>query len=404
MESAKKKNLVLFFVLYIAYSAIYIARLNFSVASVLFQDGGILTKAQIGIIGSIFSLAYAATKIPGGYIGDRVPSRPLIIFGLALAGISNLIIGFFPNFITLVIFWLLNSAGQALLWGPVLRTVTEYYGLERSKTLNQYLVSSTAFGSVLGLLITGFLSDSFGLKSCFIIPGIITLFMIIPILVFVKNDAPEKRNEKMGNAPVEKVKSLTLRELLRDKRFLLMFLPALGHGLIKDNLNVWLPSFFADLYGIDLKSIALYVFFIPAMALIGRFLYPLFAKLFHEKHRRVTAFGFIVATLCLIPLLFFKVPPIVAVVLLGLVSAMISLCNTYILSLFPAFYAKVWGVSLVSGLMDVFTYGGAGIGSLFFGVLIEKFGYGSMFIIWIIACLLSVIALGFMKKPKRVKA
>ena len=71
MTQGKKKPFLLIFLIgYLAYSAIYVARLNFSVASALLEAGGILDKAQIGIIGSIFSFTYAVSKIPNGYIGD----------------------------------------------------------------------------------------------------------------------------------------------------------------------------------------------------------------------------------------------------------------------------------------------------------------------------------------------
>ena len=45
----KKKNLI-FAIVYLAYTAIYIARLNLSVATPVFVDFGIADAAQIGLL------------------------------------------------------------------------------------------------------------------------------------------------------------------------------------------------------------------------------------------------------------------------------------------------------------------------------------------------------------------
>ena len=421
-RDSKQKTLLFFIIGYVAYTMVYLVRLNFSVASVLLQDAHILTKGQVGIIGSIFALTYAAVKIPGGYLGDRVAPKWLVAGGLFLAGISNFLIGLHPSFPMLAAFWLLNAMGQGLIWGPLLRALSEYYGTERSKTLNPYFVSSTATGSVLGLLLSGFISDGLGAKGAFILPGIATMLVAVAVLLYMNQVTGPKARKTAGSLtreiagkaeasgsegpiPAESgerdpgaQKKLSPKELLTDKFFLLMILPAIGHGLIKDNLNVWLGSFFADKYAIDIKAVSLYIFFVPVMALIGRFLYPPLAKLFKQNHLKVSTVGFIACVVLLIPLLIPGIPAVAAVLCLGLLSAMVSLINSYILSLFPMRYAEKNGVAMVASLMDTLTYGGAGLGSLFFGFLIGKFGYNSMFFIWMAASVISALVLIYLNR------
>ena len=50
--------------------------------------------------------------------------------------------------------------------------------------------------------------------------------------------------------------------------------------------------------------------------------------------------------------------------------------------------------------MDLLTYGGAGLGSLVFGVLIHRFGYGSMFILWAIGSVLASVVMFRMMSEK----
>ena len=59
MTDKAKKSWLAFFIFYLAYMSLYLVRYNFSVASAVFENSGVLTKAQVGFIGSIFSLTYA---------------------------------------------------------------------------------------------------------------------------------------------------------------------------------------------------------------------------------------------------------------------------------------------------------------------------------------------------------
>ena len=81
---ANKPLWLMFLLAYLAYSSIYAARLNFSVAAACYEAIGTLNKAQIGIIGSIFSFCYAIGKIPNGYLGDWLSSRHVIVTGLLI--------------------------------------------------------------------------------------------------------------------------------------------------------------------------------------------------------------------------------------------------------------------------------------------------------------------------------
>ena len=43
--------------------------------------------------------------------------------------------------------------------------------------------------------------------------------------------------------------------------------PAISHGMIKDNINVWLAVYFVDSYGIDLKQMAGFIFWFRSLHL-----------------------------------------------------------------------------------------------------------------------------------------
>ena len=245
----------MFLLAYAAYSSVYIARLNFPVASALYEAAGTLSKKQIGIIGSVFSFCYAIGKIPNGYLGDRLSSRFVIVCGLAVTGISNLFIGFLPHFYSIAVFWGLNAYGQSMIWGPMLRSFSENYHEQLYRSVMQYLVSAVAVGSILGLCLSSRCVTVYGVTACFAIPGLFALLMAVLIRLFFL-DSPGKKSEHPAI-------SRAIAAVFEKRRFRQMILPAMAHGMIKDNINVWLALYFVDSYQTDVSRMAGFLFFVP---------------------------------------------------------------------------------------------------------------------------------------------
>ena len=387
-EAGKERPLWLMFIIgYIGYSCIYIGRLNFSIASAFFEAAGTLTKTQIGIIGSIFSLTYAIGKVPNGYIGDRFSSRAVIVCGLLITAVTNLLIGFMPVFWSIAILWGMNAYGQSMLWGPMLRSYSEHYTRQQYNRLIQYLVSAVAAGSILGLLIASFSANKWGVAAGFFVPGIISL-LAAALIRFFFIDSPGQKAEK-GQGFFTSLLGLT-----KNPDFMRMVIPAMSHGMIKDNINVWLAVYFVDAYGLDISTMAWYIFFIPAFALIGRFVFPVLYRVFKDEYK-VTTCSFVLLIAVNMLLFTGKLNVWAALFCLGADSALVSVINSHVLSIFPTSIAKSGSLSFTASVMDLITYGGAGIGSLVFGALISRYGYGSMFLVWAAA---SAISVGFMAR------
>ena len=391
MEKLGKKKLITVYLAgFVAYAAIYIVRLNFSVASAAFEADGTLTKAQIGVIGSIFSFTYALAKVPGGYIGDRFSSRSVIIAGLLIAASTNFIIGLFPKFGVIALLWGVNAFGQAMLWGPLLRSYKEKCDEDAYLKISRTLGASIPVGSIAGLCLASALVGKSGVSTCFIVPAVI-VYMIVGIVCIFMFSAPGHRDKgRYGFFGV-------FKSVLAQKRFRQVILPAMAHGMIKDNITVWLALFFVDKYGVDVSKVAGYVFFVPLLTLLGKSSYLSLVRLLKDDYR-ISVVSFALCAAASLVLCMFQVPVFIAVLCLGLISALVAIINTHFLVAFPAEIASDGTFSFAASIMDLLTYGGAGFGSLIFGVLISRFGFGSMFFVWCIGSVLSILVLESMRK------
>lgn len=381
--NTKSRTNSIFFICYIAYTCIYVARLNLSMASPAMRDAGILTAAQLGFIGSAFSVVYSCGRLFNGMLGDRLAPKLLIVTGLVLTAAANLLIGILPPYILILCLWCVNAFGQSMLWSAMLRTMTSIYGKAQAGKKVPVLVSSVSAGNILGILLGGQLVTWFGIRAAFWIPGVMTAVMGA-LTAWIIPPAADSGSQK---------KPFPLRALLGNRQIRTILLPAMFHGAMKDTISLFMAVYFLDTFGVDLASSAWYVLLIPTVGLAGRLVYPAFYRVLKQREHFLSLICFVacagIAGFLCIP----QSSPLPAAIALGLIYALVSMINTSILSMFPLRFAKEDLVASVSGITDFATYLGASIASAIYGILIEGGGYSYMFGSWVVISLLSILLL-----------
>lgn len=378
----KKKPLFLFLLCYAAYTAIYMARLNLSVAEPGLRDAGVLTSAQYGVLGSVFSLVYACGRLLNGILGDRRSPRFMISVGLLLTGAVNLLLGCFPPYAGMLLCWAANAFAQSMLWSSILCTVSALYG-EQAPRKTPFMVTSVAAGNVLGIVVCAQLIRHLGLKWAFLLPGGVTLALGLAVF-FCLTGIP---------APAESRAHENLFQLAKNREIRSVLAPTVFHGVMKDNVTLWMTAFFIDRFRIDLAQSAAFVLFIPLIGFAGRTLYPLVYRLCRYAELKVAQYAFVLCAVCAAVLCFGGLTPTAAMICLSLIYAAVSMANSTFLSIYPMRFADSGNIASVSGLMDFFTYLGAGAASMIYGLLVDRFGYSPMFLSWALVSILSVVLL-----------
>lgn len=370
---------------YAVYCTVYLCRFNLNIAGTILQQSGTLTAAQYGLMGSAFSATYAVGRIINGYIGDRIDKRIMIAGGITLAGLANLVIGFFPPFQAILIIWAINGYAQSMIWGPLLYTVTRNVPEKHLNTATSIFPSSVATGSVLGILVATFAISRLGMSWAFFLPSIIAIILGAAAFICFKTETPS-------------VASNAQRFLIPDKRILPVAFTAFLHGWIKDSVSYWAALIFLKKYAIDIGSIAGFVLLVPALGLIGRLAYPIVFKKCGECEHRTSIMGFIGCILASV-ILCLPLPAVITALCLCFISATISMINTSMLSIFPMRFAAAGNVSSVSGIMDFATYLGSSLSAALFGWMFTAAdNFSAMYGIWIAVAAVSIVILGIYKK------
>lgn len=176
-------------------------------------------------------------------------------------------------------------------------------------------------------------------------------------------------------------KHLSFFDLLAKREIQIISIPSFIHGILKENISLWMTVYIIDTYCVDLGTSAYYLLLIPIFGFLGRFVHQFFYRIAKENEHTVSLIAFVFA-IAFSLMLVFEVSAVYSILCLTVLYGLISMINTSFLSIYPHRFRHEGNVSSVGGLIDFVTYLGAAVGSLVFGVLIKQFGYNSMFISW----------------------
>lgn len=391
MNNNRKK--LIFAVIYLAYTSIYIARINLSMAGPALNELSIVNTVQLGLLGSVFSCIYASGRLFNGIIGDKAAPWIMLTSGLTVAGISNVLIGFLPPLAAIFVLWGANAYAQSMLWSSVLCVVSGMYNPAEAKRKTTVMVTSTAVGNIISIILNTCLITAFGVRFAFIVPGALTLVLGAAVLLLVKDIDCSKN--------VNNNSHISIFKLIKDKEVLAMTVPAMMDGVMKENISLWMTVFVVDKFNKDLSTSSYYILLIPVIGFIGRALYTAVFKLCHENENTVSMLSFAICIVSSVLICFSGIGMAASVLCLSIIYAAASMINTSILSIYPLRSASTGNVASVSGIMDFATYLGGGIASMIYGIVIVAFGYTPMFISFAAISLVSIIFLNIIELKRR---
>ena len=388
-----KRRRLIYLVVYLAYTSIYISRINLSVANPSLGELGVFDAAGYGVIGGLFSTIYAIGRLLNGAAGDRTPPWVMLTVGLGFAGLSNILIGFLPTYIAILLLWSVNAYAQSMLWSSVLAVVSGIYDERRRKSRASLMVTAVAAGNIAAILLGAWLITALGVEYAFIVPGALNVLLGLAVALLTRNiSAGESHTEK---------KHIPLLSLFKRRDMLLMCIISVLHGIMKENVGVWMVAYVASEYGVDLSVSSYYILLIPVIGLVARLIYPSVLRLMRERENRVSMLGFAVCTAASVLLLFPSLGIVCAVLALALVYASTSMVNTSITTIYPISYSESGNVASVSGLLDFASYLGAGVSGMVYGVVIKAFGYAPMYISWVVFSVISMLLILLVNKLRK---
>ncbi len=167
----------------------------------LMQDLG-FDKADLGILGSVLSITYGASKFLSGILSDRANPRFFMGIGLILTGIFNIFFGLSSSIFFFAIFWGLNGWFQGWGWPPCARLLTHWYSQKERGTWWGVWNTSHSIGGAVIPIIVALCVAFWNWRFALYIPGVLCIGIGFFVLYCLR-DTPQS----LGLPPIEKFRN-----------------------------------------------------------------------------------------------------------------------------------------------------------------------------------------------------
>lgn len=401
----KKTSLMLFALVFVLYSIVYMTKNCFSAAMAAIVNAGIMTKSQTGLISAAFYLIYAPFQILGGFAADKYSPSKLITLGTFGACIANLFIYFFAqNYVAMIIIWSLNAVVQFGVWPSVFKIVSSELKPTHSPVAIFYIGLASITGLLLSYLFAIFISDW---KNNFLMSSI-ALFIITALFCFSYNKI-EKRMitenitpEPIEKAPVREKKKGEFLGLLIKSGVPFMLAVYTIHTMLNLGVKTVAPVMLMESYDNISPALAnaLNIILIVSGAM-GIFVASI--KAFRRISPPIIVFAFLILT---VPLLFIvtmvgEVNVAFVVVSMAVTMLLLSSSSSYFSQISRTFAAYGY-VGTMSGIFNCIASLGIVLSNFLFTTLSENYGWDFTTKFWfylaIVATVLCLVANPIWKK------
>ena len=258
-------------VFFLGWLVIYAARTVLNPLMGDIQAEFSLSKAQLGLISSLFFFAYAATQIPSGIIGDKIGRKRVLVPGFIVFGLFAALTGTMHTYVYFISAWIIVGAAQGTYYGPQYALSSEAIPPHRITLGSAIINSGMAFGTSIGYYISSYVVLEWG--ASWRVPFYIIAVPIILVgllMAWVIKDKPKnvqaKVKEQDTDVPTEPFKFSSLfknRNLLM--AYITIFCSIYGFFMIL----TWLPYYLESERGLTGGSIAFVSSLVPWAAIPG---------------------------------------------------------------------------------------------------------------------------------------
>lgn len=383
-----------FLLCWVAYFSTYVCRLNYSAVMPELRAGAVFPESRIAAVSSVFFICYGLGQFVNGLLGERLDTRKMIFFGLFSSSFCNLGIFLFHQYPALLLLWGINGLAQSMVWTPVLKIgslnfdgpAREKFGVDLATTVPM----GTLFSYLISLVTLLFLPWHWAFLTC----GLFELGIALLWLHGTKGLFRTKAPVSVSTMPEAAAPALSVREIWKltvKSGVLLLLIPIVIQGTLKDSVTQWVPSFFAEAFGSGTSFSLLLTMLLPVVNVTGAFLAKtLNRRLKNEIATSLVFFGVSLGFLLLLRLSGSKSMLLSLLAMAGVTNCMFAV-NVMLITLVPLRFAKTGRVSTIGGLLNAVAYIGCGGLNLLAGKLLEKnSGWDALFLLWMLLALAAI--------------
>ena len=172
----------------IGYATFYFVRKNFSVVQPIIGRELGISKQGLGLILTLHGVVYGISKFLNGFLADRANACVFMATALIASALLNIWFGFSSTLAVFIVIWMANGWFQGMGFPPCARLMANWFPPKQLATKFSIWNSSHNIGSILIVLLCGYLVTA-GWRLCFFVPAAIALAVAL-VIWFMLPDTP----------------------------------------------------------------------------------------------------------------------------------------------------------------------------------------------------------------------
>lgn len=257
--------------LLIGYTGYYLCRSNLAVAApLMLAESGPpeFTRSTLGIIASGGALTYALGKLFTGIAGDFLGGRRMFLLGMTGAAAATAWFGLSTGAMWFLLAWAINRLAQSAGWGGLVKVTSHWFPGRSYGSVMGALSLSYLFGDACCRLILGWIiAAGADWRQIFLISAATLAGLALVLRTTLKASPavvglPEQEIHPanvFGAAGASSAPA-SLRDLLAPflsrRSFWLVLATSFGLTMIREALNVWIPTYLVDVHRLTGASAA----------------------------------------------------------------------------------------------------------------------------------------------------
>src|SRR6266436_9083403 len=249
----------------------YIDRYVIAAVAVLIQRDFGLGDTQMGLVGSIFIVAYIVASPFTGVMGDRWPRFWLVGGGVLVWSLATVLSGLAGSYHQLLLARSVIGIGEAGFGVVAPTLISDLFSRERRGRMLSFFYVAIPVGSAMGFLLGGAVGAHYGWRAAFFVAGAPGL--ALGLLAFLFKDPPRGAGDGVSSAHEHRFEARSLRELVKNRSFLHTTLGMAAMTFALGGMAYWIPTFLTRQRHLPLdEANALFGGMTVASGLIGTFL------------------------------------------------------------------------------------------------------------------------------------
>ena len=251
-----------------------------------------LSDTQIGLMtGLAFALFYTALGLPIARYADRpTTNRPrLIAIALATWSLMTALCGMAANFWQLLLARIGVGVGEAGCTPPAHSLISDMVPNEKRSSALAFYALGIPIGTLLGMLIGGFLADWVGWRRAFLVvglPGVVMALVVVWLLKDPRQFAPAPPTAAPSTAP-ELSMFAAMRALMQSRAFVFLIAAGSAAAFLSYGKTTWTTIFFQRTHGMSPGEVGLWFGLAGGAAgILGTFLGGWLADRYGAANRR----------------------------------------------------------------------------------------------------------------------